>query len=296
MRAAAGATSTSQQSLGLSEEQIQQFTEDGYLVIPGFASAEEVAALRKRAGELVESFDPDTHRRAVFSTTKQADFTDDYFYKSANNVSFFLEEKAFAEDGSLRQAKELSINKLGHAMHDVDPVFRSFSRSDKVAALLRSLGYSAPQPVQSMYIFKQPYIGGQVVPHQDSTFIYTQPMTCVGLWWALEEATKDNGCLWTLPSEHKKGLRRRFTVKDGKVMFDAPAPEYSMDEFVPLECAAGTLVLLQGENVHYSAENTSAISRHSYSMHVVESARGVAWPSDNWAHRPRNNPWTPMYK
>ena len=40
--------------------------------------------------------------------------TDQYFLESANNVSFFFEEDAFAEDGSLRQAKALSINKIGH--------------------------------------------------------------------------------------------------------------------------------------------------------------------------------------
>lgn len=41
-------------------------------------------------------------------------------------------------------------------------------------------------------------------------------------------------------------------------------------------------MLLQGENVHYSAENTSPVSRHSYSMHLVESAPGVTWSADNW--------------
>ena len=64
---------------------------------------------------------------------------------------------------------------------------------------------------------QQPNIGGEVVPHQDSTFIYTEPLSCVGLWWALEDADKSNGCLWALPEEHRKGLRRRFYVKDGKV-------------------------------------------------------------------------------
>ena len=39
----------------------------------------------------------------------------------------------------------------------------------------------------------------QVVPHQDSTFLYTEPMTTVGLWWALEDCTKENGCLWAKP-------------------------------------------------------------------------------------------------
>ncbi|GLC44498.1 hypothetical protein PLESTM_001606600 [Pleodorina starrii] len=226
----------------------------------------------------------------------QVQETDNYFLNSASDVGFFFEDKAFDEEGKLRQAKELSINKVGHALHDLDPVFREFSRSAAVSNVLRSLGYKRPLPVQSMYIFKQPSIGGEVVPHQDSTFIHSNPLSCVGLWWALEDATRDNGCLWALPGIHKEGLKRRFLLApDGSVSFDGPRPMYDMSAFVPLECPAGTLVLLHGENVHYSAENTSPVSRHSYSMHLVESAPGVTWSPDNWAQRSPDNPWQPLY-
>ena len=40
------------------------------------------------------------------------------------------------------------------ALHDLDPAFRRFSRSEKVAQLISSLGFQEPLPVQSMYIFK----------------------------------------------------------------------------------------------------------------------------------------------
>lgn len=39
----------------------------------------------------------------------------------------------------------------------------------------RDLGLSTPLAVQSMYIFKQPRIGGEVSPHQDGAFLYTVP-------------------------------------------------------------------------------------------------------------------------
>ena len=51
-----------------------------------------------------------------------------------------------------------------------------------------------------------------MVPHQDSTFLYTTPDTTIGVWIALEDSTVDNGCLWTLPGEHSKGVRRRMQV------------------------------------------------------------------------------------
>lgn len=53
------------------------------------------------------------HDCCLHAQTKK---TDQYFLNSANNVSFFFEEDAFAEDGSLRQAKALSINKIGHGV------------------------------------------------------------------------------------------------------------------------------------------------------------------------------------
>ncbi|PNW72371.1 hypothetical protein CHLRE_16g673281v5 [Chlamydomonas reinhardtii] len=291
----ASAYKTAPPQLGvLSKEQVDKFHRDGFLVLEKFASPEECAALQKRMDQLLQDFDPQTV--SIFSTKNQAATTDNYFLRSASDIGFFFEDKAFDEAGQLRQAKELSINKVGHALHDLDPVFRQFSRSAAVCNVMRSLGYARPLPVQSMYIFKQPSIGGEVVPHQDSSFIHTSPLSCVGLWWALEDCTKDNGCLWAMPGIHKDGLKRRFTLgPGGKVSFDAPQPAYDLSQFVPLECPAGTLVLLQGENVHYSAENTSPVSRHSYSMHLVESAPGVTWSADNWAQRAPENPWQPLY-
>lgn len=135
-------------------------------------------------------------------------------------------------------------------------------------------------------------------PHQDSSFLYTSPMSCVGLWLALEDANLANGCLWGWKGIHKQGLARRFKrLPQGGVGFDGPAPDWTshLDEFEPIECEAGTLVLLHGENVHYSAENTSPVSRHSWALHVVESTPGFEWAADNWAHRKPELAWMPLY-
>ena len=59
---------------------------------------------------------------------------------------------------------------------------------------LENVAYSKP----ACCLLQQPKIGGEVAVHQDSTFLYTDPPTVVGLWIALEDATKENGCLWTI--------------------------------------------------------------------------------------------------
>lgn len=83
---------------------------------------------------------------------------------------------------------------------------------------------------------QQPNIGGEVVPHQDSTFLFTDPPSVIGLWFALEDATIENGCLFTLPGSHKPGVHRRMrAAPEGGVTFDKDPAQYNLDHFVPVE-------------------------------------------------------------
>jgi phytanoyl-CoA hydroxylase len=115
------------------------------------------------------------------------------FWSRATRSGSFFEEAAFDAQSGLRQGKAASINKVGHALHDLDPTFERFSRTPELAALVSELGVAAPLLLQCMYIFKQPRIGGEVVCHQDAAFRYTEPQSVLGLWFALEDATIENG-------------------------------------------------------------------------------------------------------
>src|SRR5687767_3038925 len=203
---------------------------------------------------------------------------------SGDKICFFFEEKAFLSDGSLKQRKESSINKIGHALHDLDPVFNRFSRSEEIKQLANAIGFGEAYLLQSMYIFKQPNIGGEVTCHQDSTFLYTEPQDIVGLWFALEDATVENGCLWTIPGGHESGLKSRW-IRDVRGMrfevFDSsPWPE---DRLVPLEVEKGSLIILNGLLPHKSMANRSAKSRHAYSLHVINGRS--RYPESNWLQR-----------
>jgi phytanoyl-CoA hydroxylase len=133
----------------LTPEQRARYDRDGFLVLPDFKSPEQIAALRARAEAIVEAFDPN-ESRAIFTTRDQERASDAWFLGSSNTVRCFFEEEAFGPDGQLRQAKALSINKIGHAMHDLDPVFSAFTRDPKLASVARDLGLEQPQVWQSM--------------------------------------------------------------------------------------------------------------------------------------------------
>jgi phytanoyl-CoA hydroxylase len=275
----------------LSDEQIARYDTDGFLAIEGFAGPAACAALRRRAVEIVDAFEP-TDRRTVFTTNEQDRITAGEFLESANNIWAFFEEEAFADDGQLRQDKSRSINKIGHAMHDLDDEFASFSYTSDLARVAADIGMTDALALQSMYIFKQPLIGGEVGCHQDATFLYTDPITVTGFWFAIEDATLENGCLWAAPGGHRTALRKLFrrTGPDYErndlgtefvVLDDAPLP--APDELVPLEVPAGTLVVLDGLLPHWSDVNRSAQSRHAYSLHCISAA--ADYPAWNWLQR-----------
>lgn len=268
----------------ISQQQLNDYGEHGFVVIPEFASEEECDELRARAEELVQQFDP-AEIVSIFSTHEQNRLTDDYFLTSGDKIRFFFEENAFNVDGTLKYKKEKSINKIGHALHDLDPVFQKFSRSDKLEQLATAIGFEDSLLLQSMYIFKQPNIGGEVTCHQDSTFLYTDPIDIVGLWFALEDATTENGCLWAIPGGQRQGLKSRWVrAPEGGMKFEIfDAEPWPEDQLVPLEVTKGSLILLNGLLPHRSFENRSTRSRHAYTLHLI--GPNAHYPEDNWLQR-----------
>ena len=268
----------------LTDEMLGTFHDTGVLILRDFVTAEDCQALRRRALELVDEFDPE-EVHSVFSTTKQTQLDDTYFIESGDKIRFFLEEDAFDESGKLRQSKKDSLNKMGHAMHDLDPVFDQFSRSPEMAKVVEALGFEEPAIIQSMYIFKPPRIGGEVVCHQDSTYIYTEPESCIGFWFALEDATVENGCMYFIPGGHKMNLKQRnYRVSENELTTEVLDPEPWPEHLkLPAEASAGTLVIFDGRAPHMSGPNPSDSSRHAYTLHVIDQA--CHWPAENWLQR-----------
>src|SRR5438309_737093 len=270
--------------------QLHDYERAGFLVLENFVDAAACDHLRERAEQLVHEFDP-AEAISIFSTHEQSRLIDDYFLESGDKIHFFFAENAFLPDGTLRQSKEQSINKIGHALHDLDPVFDKFSRTEEIKQLVSDLGIADPLLLQSMYIFKQPNIGGEVTCHQDATFLYTEPLRMLGLWFALEDAGVENGCLWAIPGGHNLGLKSRFVRADGggtrfEVFDNTPWPE---EKLQPLEVEKGTLIVLHPLLPHLSRENTSPRSRHAYTLHVIDASDH--YPGSNWLQRSAKMPF-----
>jgi phytanoyl-CoA hydroxylase len=202
------------------------YARDGCAIVRNFVAPQTADEMMESMSVMIEDWDPQSSRHSVFHVNSGEGATaeagseaaalarDQYLFTSAGGVGFFLNPGAIDQTtGNVRTdiPKAHLLNKVGHALHVTDPVFRDYAASKQVASLVTQLGYTSPVMPQSMYIFKQPHIGEQVSSHQDATFLNTAPdLTCMGLLLFLEDATLDNGCLWARKGSHKEPLRQRW--------------------------------------------------------------------------------------
>lgn len=282
----------------LTPEQIRTFDTEGMLCIPGFLNETDINALLKRLKELLRDFDYDNHPKLQFGVDDDNHIGDQYFFDSGDKISYFLDTDAIDSDGNLRYPKERAVNKIGHGLHIKDPLFARITFDDKVQGVARDLGYEDPRVLQSMCIFKQPKGENDIerqnaVPsHNDATFLYTEPASALGFWFAIEDCTLQNGCLSYNPGSHKTfPITKRFVKNKGghgcsfiPVEHEGEVPKDSPEDYKLLECKAGSLVLIHNSVMHKLENNVSDKSRFVYAFHVIEG--GAKYDELNWLQVP----------
>lgn len=257
----------------------QEFAKNGVLHLRSFVEPQACRRLIVRMCELVErgcknSFDH------FFEAGEDRQTVDDFFLASAKNISFFFDKNALAHQDA-RTSNFTALNKVGHALHQRCPVYQKFSHHKKNYELMHLLGQKKPTLVQSMFIFKQRHFGDEVPPHQDSTFLYTEPDSVIGLWYALEDADERNGCLWVQKGGHRGPLKTRFVKHGKRLSFEkAQRVEWPMHEFTPMPAKAGDVIVLHGRLPHFSKKNLSAKTRYAYTLHFID--RACHYPKTNW--------------
>jgi ectoine hydroxylase-related dioxygenase (phytanoyl-CoA dioxygenase family) len=228
----------------LTNEQIEQYRNDGYVMVSGVFSQELIQQLRDTTDRLV-----DASRNL-----------------SASNEVYDLAPAHTATKPRVRRIK----NPIA-----VDPVFMEALQDPKLISALQQLLGPNLRVRNTKLNLKEAHVGDPVEWHQDWAFYphTNQDVLAVGIM--LDDCEMENGPLLVIPGSHKEPVYNH--PADGYFCgaIDPTRGEVDFDKAVPCIGHAGSFSIHHGRTVHGSAENTS---NHPRRLLLYEITAADAWP------------------
>lgn len=243
----------------LSDEQLRQFREEGYLVIPDLLTAQEVQKTR------------DGFTRLVSEAGAEGK------HPSGLIVNY---EKSYDLTGKTAEQREIGLRKLQN-FAERDAMFWDQVRHPRILAMLGDVLGPGAQLLQSMALVKPPEIGVAKDWHQDVAYFPVTPLEeVVGFWIAIDDATLENGCMEIVPRSHKLGLVQHV---QGPTGWRLPEPTVALyrDRVLKLPMKAGSSLLFSSLVFHFTDHNRSKLRRRALQYHYV-SARTRAVNPDSF--------------
>jgi ectoine hydroxylase-related dioxygenase (phytanoyl-CoA dioxygenase family) len=241
-----------------------KFDRDGYVVLAGALTPDEVAALNAEALRICRG-----ERGAVDGLVPGAEQDSD--------------------DQVIRRYACI------HHPHKLSPLMHAALAHPRLVEALTTVIGPNVKAMQSMLFTKGEGKPGQAW-HQDEYFIPTRDRSLTAAWIALDDATVDNGCLWALPGSHRPGVIYPDREHDD-IRFDCTVEAYDFpyrdDDAVPLEVPAGSAIIFNGYLLHRSLPNTGRHGmRRALVNHYMSAESLLPWlqpPADThiakWDYR-----------
>ncbi|HCL31648.1 MAG TPA: hypothetical protein DIC52_24865 [Candidatus Latescibacteria bacterium] len=230
----------------------QSYDENGFLVVEGLFSPEELAGVQQRIETLIT--DPDSRHEGV-------------------GIGREGDTKAETKGtGEIRGASFLVR---------FDPFFQAFARTPSLLQHARGLLGPRVKVFRDQALFKPPR--GQAKPlHQDQSYFLVEPADdLVTAWIALDEATLENGCMTYVPGSHKHGVFPIGHDPERPVHHVPDTGDLDLPEPVHCPVPAGSVIFHHGCALHASADNQTDTWRKALIMHFSTSEALSARPELN---------------
>ena len=230
--------------MGLTAAQVEEFRQNGFLIIQNMLAPDELEAMRQRADEIARGELPEGSRitRQVEPAIQRG------------------EEMADTYEDSLRKMVKLAVE---------DEVFQAHALRPSIVECMQALLGPDLTLYQDQLFMKAPRVGSRQPYHQDQPagFYIDPPELMVTCWTALDESTEENGCLRYLTGSHKLGALSR----EERAAYEARAADGPLPGEVPLVLPPGGCGLHHGWLLHASDVNRSDKRRRGYATHYVSS-------------------------
>jgi phytanoyl-CoA hydroxylase len=213
----------------ISQEAIDRYQQDGFVLMPDFLSADELEDWR----ETVErGIDARLERNDQLSNAG----TDDYYEKVFTQVSGLIRIDE-------RMAELLLDPQLGDVAAQLTDVEQMRLWNDQA-------------------LVKPPW-GNPTAWHLDAPYWSFDDRRALTIWIALDDATVENGCLWYLPGTHKSARFDAFELGSNLGGIFDLYPEWRAVDSVPAVLPAGGAVWHNGLVAHGAGANMTARGRRA---------------------------------
>lgn len=237
----------------LTEEQIEHYKEEGYVVVPKVLDAAEIDRYLNRAREIAHGDVPEAAANRL-----------------VKDIHFAKGLLPMPEDPEHALWKILNPDRF-------DPVMAECLRFPRVLDAVSSLIGDDILAFLLMFIYKPPGVEESIHPfHQDAAYFMFQPQSqCLGVWIPLDPVSEANGSLSVVPRSHRLDVRRHI-VKEG-INFGALAAEDSEEdaafrkEAVTMNLDPGDCLLFNTRLLHRSGGNRTTGHRRVITLHMASA-------------------------
>lgn len=233
----------------LTDRQLAEFKRDGFVVVRGLFSPEEVQLLRDTFMDMNKN-GPVPGLSEIKRKNVEGEVT---AYDPSDPLSFYPR----------------MMHPHNHSDKPVGPLAMRYMLDSRIRQILTKLMGEEPYAAQSMFYFKPPGSRGQDF-HQDNYYLRVKPGTCMAAWTALDHCDEENGGMMCVPETADYEIQCP-EKSDPKLYFTTehvPIPEGKTAVLPILE--PGDVLFFNGSTIHGSGPNRSKTRfRRSFICHYI---------------------------
>jgi ectoine hydroxylase-related dioxygenase (phytanoyl-CoA dioxygenase family) len=252
----------------LTQQQVDTFERDGYLVVNELVSITEVIEpLKREYTSLLSGLCKLWSREgALPAAAAEGSFSDMIMATVDAGIDYFQPIDISLPPGNIDAQTPF---------HAGPAVFDLMTHEPLLDAVESLLGPElTSNPIQHVRV-KPPHValkGAEVRPHivatdwhQDRgvTHADADESRMVTVWVAVTDATEDNGCLQVIPGSHKQSM---LTHCPASGQLRIPTEQFAVASARSLPVPAGGAVLFHPNTIHSSLDNTSGAIRWSFDL------------------------------
>jgi ectoine hydroxylase-related dioxygenase (phytanoyl-CoA dioxygenase family) len=220
----------------LSADQVRQFDEQGFALVPDLIDAEALSAARAEC---------------------------DRFEAETAELLAHLDGERFgiAERGAITFTTHLVTR---------SDVLRDLTRHPTIVGICADLIGPDVNLYWDQAVYKLPEKPRRFPWHQDNGYAFVEPQQYLTIWLALTDATEANGCPWVVPGLHRAGtLQHAFVDPLGYECLSDPQGA------VAAEVPAGGAVVFSSLTPHLTGPNTTDAVRKAYILQYAPAGAEV---------------------